>query len=209
MTSSKRSPALQNRIFQVREAGSLSQAHQDHPVDKIISLWTTENIRSLLYGKMVIQPVKKGALQWANYVYIELCLYIRKYNHQFMCSIISYSTENMEQKHRIHPSWWNCWSKINILKKRKWPQDEWWWMHVYMNAIFSVFLLVRIVESQFRLLINKKSNHPRFINVWVVAAELLASALGLCKLIKTHERFEQGGWPKEALALPYSKEDLG
>ena len=32
--------------------------------------------------------------------------------------------------------------------------------------------------------------------------------MGLCKLIKTHERFEQGGWPKEALALPYSKEDL-
>jgi len=133
MTSSKRSPALQNRIFQVREAGSLSQAHQDHPVDKIISLWTTENIRSLLYGKMVIQPVKKGALQWANYVYIELCLYICKYNHQFMCSIISYSTENMEQKHRIHPSWWNCWSKINILKKgngHKMNDDE--CMYIWM-----------------------------------------------------------------------------
>lgn len=41
----------------------------------------------------------------------------------------------------------------------------------------------------------------------MVAAELLASA-GLCELIETHERFEQRGWFKEALALPYSKEDL-
>ena len=172
MTSSKRSPALQNRIFQVREAGSLSQAHQDHPVDKIISLWTTENIRSLLYGKMVIQPVKKGALQWANYVYIELCL----------------TTNSCVQSSATLQKTWNKNIESTLPGGIVDPKSTFWkkematrWM--MMNACIYECYFLCVPVSTYRWIpisiFDKKhiSNHPRFINVWVVAAELLASAV--------------------------------
>lgn len=80
-------------------------------------------------------------------------------------------------------------------EKRKRPQDEWWWMHVYMNAIFCVFLLVRIVESQGSL--TSEWSRPSF---W--------PRLGFVNSSKPKDSNRGVGPSCRPLALPYSKEDL-